>query len=89
MKNLKYVAFVIALITMVLAVVARLFLPEKVLFGLAALTYLRLTITMLLFSLAFHFLFNSINCLPVVVSMTVCFLQSQVLQGSSPLQRGN
>lgn len=58
MKNLKYVAFVIALITMVLAVIARLFLPEKVLFGLAALTYLRLTITMLLFSLAFHFLFT-------------------------------
>ncbi|MGQ9465656.1 MAG: hypothetical protein ACUVQ3_06305 [bacterium] len=58
MKNLKYVAFVIALITMVLAVIARLFLPGKVLFGLAALTYLRLTITMLLFSLAFHFLFT-------------------------------
>lgn len=57
-QNLKYVAFVIALITMVLAVIARLFLPEKVLFGLAALTYLRLTITMLLFSLAFHFLFT-------------------------------
>ncbi|MEO0227963.1 MAG: hypothetical protein ABIL70_07965 [candidate division WOR-3 bacterium] len=58
MKNLKYVAFVISIITMILAVVARLFFPEKALFGLAALTYLRLTMTMLLFTLACHFLFT-------------------------------
>jgi len=57
MKNLKYVAFVISIITMVIAVIARLLLPEKIFLGLAALTYLRLTITMLLFSLACHFLF--------------------------------
>lgn len=58
MKNLKYVAFVVAVITMVLAVIARLFMPDKALLGLAALTYLRLTITMLLFALVFHFLFT-------------------------------
>lgn len=58
MKNLKYVSFAIAIITMVLAVIARLFLPDKAFLGLATLTYLRLTITMLLFSLVFHFLFT-------------------------------
>ncbi|MGB9721211.1 MAG: hypothetical protein ACPL28_07030 [bacterium] len=58
MKNLKYVAFVISIITMVLAIVARLFFPEKAFLGLAAFTYLRLTMTMLLFTLACHFLFT-------------------------------
>jgi len=58
MKNLKYIAFGISIITMILAIIARLFLPEKALFGLAALTYLRLTMTMLLFTLACHFLFT-------------------------------
>ncbi len=58
MKYLKYVALVIAIITMILAVIARLFLPDKALFGLAALSYLRVTMTMLLFSIAFHFLFT-------------------------------
>ncbi len=56
MKNLKYVAFIISIITMILAVIARLFLPDKTL-GLAAITYLRLTAVMLLFTLALHFLF--------------------------------
>ncbi len=58
MKNLKYVAFIVSIITMVLAIVARLFFPEKAFLGLAALTYLRLTMTMLLFTLACHFLFT-------------------------------
>lgn len=58
MKNLKFVALVVAIITIVLAVIARLFMPDKALFGLAALTYLRLTVTMLLFALVCHFLFT-------------------------------
>jgi hypothetical protein len=58
MKSLKYIAFVISVITMIFAVIARLFLPEKALFGLAALTYLRVTMTMLLFTIARHFLFT-------------------------------
>ncbi len=57
MKNLKHLALIIALISMILAVVARIFLPYKVIFGLAALSYLRLTMTFLLFALVFHFLF--------------------------------
>jgi hypothetical protein len=58
MNNLKYVAFVISIITMVLAIIARFFFPDKALLGLAALTYLRLTATMLLFAIACHFLFT-------------------------------
>lgn len=58
MEKLKYIALIIAVISIILAVVTRAFLPGKVLFGLAALTYLRFTIAMLLFTLAFHFLFG-------------------------------
>jgi hypothetical protein len=58
MKNLKYVALMFSLISIVLAVIARIFLPGKTLFDLAAITYLRITVTMLLFSLTFHFLFG-------------------------------
>lgn len=58
MKNLKYIALLLGVITMILAVIARIFLPHKVLFYLASLTYLRLTMTMLLFAIAFHFLFQ-------------------------------
>jgi len=58
MKNLKFLALILGIITMLLAVVARIFLPGKILFGLAAITYLRLTITMLVFAIAFHLLFQ-------------------------------
>ncbi len=58
MKYLKYIAFILSIITFVIAMIARLFMPDKVLMGLAALTYLRLTVTMLLFSIACHFLFT-------------------------------
>jgi hypothetical protein len=58
MKRLKHIALIIAVISIILGIIARIFLPGKVLFGLAALTYLRFTITMLLFSLVFHFLFS-------------------------------
>jgi hypothetical protein len=57
MKNLKHIALIIAVISIIMGIVTRIFLPGKVLFGLAAITYLRFTITMLLFSLVFHFLF--------------------------------
>ncbi|UCD19650.1 MAG: hypothetical protein JSU64_00485 [candidate division WOR-3 bacterium] len=57
MKVLKYVAFVLGVATMVLAVICRVLTPGNVLFGLAGLTYLRLTVAMLLFALTFHFLF--------------------------------
>lgn len=57
MKNLKYLALVLGVIAMIIAVIARIFFPEKVLFGIASLTYLRLTITLLLFAITFHFLF--------------------------------
>ena len=57
MTKLKYIAFLIGIISIILAFVARFFLPGKALFGLAALTYLRFTVTMLLFALVFHFLF--------------------------------
>jgi hypothetical protein len=56
MKNLRFAALVLGMVTGILAVIARVFLPGKILFGLAALTYLRLTATMLLFALTFHFL---------------------------------
>ena len=52
-------ALFLACITMVLSVVARVFFPFKILLGLGAITYLRLTITLLLFSLAFHFAYKS------------------------------
>ncbi|OPX18446.1 hypothetical protein BXT86_01215 [candidate division WOR-3 bacterium 4484_100] len=58
MKVLKYVSLILAIICIILGIIARLFLPGKILFGLAALTYLRLTIMMLLFALTFHFFFS-------------------------------
>lgn len=50
---LAYISGIIGIISIVLAVVARLFLPYKMLFGLAAITYLRFTNTMLLFTIVF------------------------------------
>jgi hypothetical protein len=58
MRGIKYLALIVGIITMICAVVARIFLPDKMLFGLAAISYLRITITMLLFALTFHFLFQ-------------------------------
>jgi hypothetical protein len=58
MKNLRYIALLLGVICIILGVIARIFLPGKVLFGLAALTYLRLCATMLLFAIAFHLLFQ-------------------------------
>jgi len=43
----------IAVISMVLAVMARVFFADKAPFGLSALSYLRATNTMLLFAIAF------------------------------------
>jgi len=57
MKNVKFLFLGFGIVSILLAVIARIFLPGKVLFGLASITYLRLTITMLLFTLTFHFLF--------------------------------
>ncbi len=57
MRNIKFVCLGLGIISIILAVIARVFLPGKVLLGLASITYLRLTITMLLFTLTFHFLF--------------------------------
>jgi hypothetical protein len=48
----------LAVLTMILAIVARIFIPGKIFLGLHALSYLRVTMTMLLFSIAFHFAFN-------------------------------
>ncbi len=56
MKNVKYIAFLLSIMSIILAVIARIFLPSKILFGLASITYLRITIAMLLFALTCHFL---------------------------------
>jgi len=53
MKILYYISGIIAVISTILAVVARLFFADKALFGLSALSYLRITNTMLLFTIAF------------------------------------
>jgi len=53
MKILYYISGIIAVISTILVVVARLFFADKALFGLSALSYLRITNTMLLFTIAF------------------------------------
>ncbi|MDH4211528.1 MAG: hypothetical protein OEV79_08770 [candidate division WOR-3 bacterium] len=57
MKVFKYVALAAALVMIVMGVVSRVLTPGNVLLGLGGITYLRLTVTMLLFALTFHFLF--------------------------------
>jgi hypothetical protein len=52
-RILAYISGLIAMISMILAVIARVFLMNKALFGLSALSYLRVTNTMLLFTIAF------------------------------------
>ena len=51
MRIVYSIAGIIAVITIILAVIARLFLPNKAFLGLSALSYLRVTSTMLLFAL--------------------------------------
>lgn len=57
MKVFKYAALAAALVMILMGVASRVLTPGNVLLGLGGITYLRLTITMLLFSLTFHFLF--------------------------------
>jgi len=57
MRAIKYVALAAAVCTIVLGVICRLLTHGNILFGFAGVTYLRLTVTMLLFALTFHFLF--------------------------------
>ncbi|MGB3340876.1 MAG: hypothetical protein WBB37_05290 [bacterium] len=52
MKIFYYISSIIAVISLILAVAARLFLLDKSIWGLSALSYLRFTNTMLLFTLA-------------------------------------
>ncbi len=52
MRIVCYVSSFIAAISVILAIVARLFLPNKSILGLSALSYLRVTNTMLLFAIA-------------------------------------
>ena len=58
MRPVKYAALVAAVVMMLMGVVCRLLTPNNILFGFAGVTYLRLTVTMLLFALTFHFLFH-------------------------------
>ena len=57
MKVFKYAALFIAVVMILMGVASRVLTPGNVLLGLGGITYLRLTITMLLFALTFHFLF--------------------------------
>jgi len=57
MKVFKYVALAAAIVLIVLGVISRVTTSNNALFGLGGITYLRLTIMMLLFALTFHFLF--------------------------------
>jgi hypothetical protein len=52
-KVLAHISGVAAIIAVFLAVIARMFFADKSFLGLHALTYLRVTITMLLFTIAF------------------------------------
>jgi len=51
MKIVYFLSGIIAVISIILAVVARIFLPNQSFLGLSALSYLRVTNTMLLFAL--------------------------------------
>ncbi len=53
MKFLAHISGAIAIISIILGVVTRIFFVNKVLFGLGALTYMRFANTMLLFTIAF------------------------------------
>jgi hypothetical protein len=45
-----------AVAAIILGIVCRIFTTNNILFGLGGITYLRLTVVMLLFALTFHFL---------------------------------
>ncbi|MGB3478675.1 MAG: hypothetical protein WBB67_05900 [bacterium] len=51
-----YISGIIAIVSFILAVIARLIYADKIFLGLSALAYLRITNTMLLFAVAFMFL---------------------------------
>jgi hypothetical protein len=53
MKILAYTAGVLAIICVGLAIIARLFFPNKAFLSLSALSYLRSASTMILFAIAF------------------------------------
>ena len=53
MKILAFIAGVLAVICMGLAIIARLFFPDKSLSGISALSYLRAANTIILFAIAF------------------------------------
>jgi len=53
MKILIHISGLLAVITLILAVIARLFFVSHPLFGMSALSYLRVSNTMLLFTIAF------------------------------------
>ena len=53
MKILAYIAGALAIICMGLAIIARLFFPDKAISGISALSYLRSASTIILFAIAF------------------------------------
>ena len=52
MKVIYYISGIVAVVSFIMAIVARLFLFNKCFLGLSALSYMRVTNTMLLFTLA-------------------------------------
>ena len=53
MKTIYYISGIIAVVSFIIAVVTRLFLFNKCFLGISALSYLRVTNTMLLFTIVF------------------------------------
>jgi len=53
MKTIYYISSIVAVVSFIIAVVTRLFLFNKCFLGLSALSYLRVTNTMLLFTIVF------------------------------------
>ncbi len=53
MKTISYISGIVAAVSFIIAIVTRLFLFNKCFLGLSALSYLRVTSTMLLFTLVF------------------------------------
>ena len=53
MKAIYYISGIVAVVSFIIAVVARLFLFNKCFLGLSALSYLRVVNTMLLFTIVF------------------------------------
>jgi len=53
MKTIYYISGIVAVVSFIIAVVTRLFLFNKCFLGISALSYLRVTNTMLLFTIVF------------------------------------